>query len=914
MNADIDATVDTTIETKEICYHCGETIVPTSRYPLALDKDPQPNEDGHEKLFCCKGCLQVYQLIHAGGNSSYYTYRTEFAPTVDKDTGKMPYEVWDAEIAATEQGYKTASFLIQGIHCASCVWLNEQVLKQTPGIVSAEVHLATNRAYLTWDSTKINMRKISEVIASIGYIAIPVHKTKEEEAKKASRSMLTRLGVAGFFMGNIMLLSVSLYAGYFTYIDLASKDILQYISWAMATPVLFYSAGPFFKNAWHSLRQGFLSMDFLTAFALSLAYFYSVYVTVSGNGETYFDGICFVTFAILIGRMIETNFKARSLFYLENLGQSLPKSVHVLRSSRQQENNIQKSENNFYDMLDTRADGLASQDKPSQEEQENHPQANQDEIVLPVEKIQQDDIIVTYPGEIVAFDGILLKNDAEVDESMITGEYRPLTKKIGDKILSGSRCLAQALYLQVDSVAEESTLANIARLAEKNMNKMPDVQFLAERVSRYFITFVFAAGISTFLFWYFWQKSGADTAIIHTISLLIAACPCALNLSIPTAFIVALQKASSQGILVQGGPVLEMLHEVDVVALDKTGTATYGNMHVEQTFVSKHFASLNLSDLSEKDVQYIAAAVEKASGIHHPIAEAFVNLSADWEQENQDFEFGIKVEIFENIPGRGLKAKILYKKKLIEVLIGSEKLMEDFQAWSVKDFRKQEGFAQGSTPVYMAARLLTRNFSKEAKESQKENAPFVFAALFQLGDTVRPESTQVVRRLQAYGKEVVLLTGDEESTARKVAEQIGVNACVSQVSPAEKQEYISRLQEQGKKVAMIGDGMNDAVALARAEVGISFAGASEISVYSSDILLLSNSIKSLDYLFQLARVTRSRIRQNLTLSFLYNMFLLPLAFAGYIIPLVGAIAMSLSSIVVVVNSLRLYGFKGKQTV
>lgn len=837
---------------KEICYHCGEIITPSTRYPLPLDKDPTPSEDGEEKLFCCKGCLQVYQLIHSSGNASYYMYRTEFAPTVDKDTTKMPYEVWDAEIIADAEGYKSASFLIQGIHCASCVWLNEQVLAQTEGIVSAEVHLATNRAYVTWDSSKITMRKISEVISAIGYIAIPVHKTKEEEAKKASRSMLMRMGTAGFFMGNIMLLSTSLYAGYFTYIDFLSKSILQYVSWAMATPVLFYSAGPFFKNAWHSLKQGFLSMDFLTAAALSLAYFYSAYVTVSGKGETYFDGICYVTFAILIGRMIETSFKTRSLFYLENLGQSLPKSVHVMQD----------------------VDG------------------KQEETVLPVEKIKEGDVIITYPGEIVAFDGLLLHQPAEVDESMITGEYRPVEKKPQDKVLSGSRCLGSALHTEVHSTAEENTLASIARMAERNMNKMPDAQALAEKASRYFILFVFIAGISTFLFWLLFQHSGIQTAIIHTISLLIVACPCALNLSIPTAFIVALQKASSQGILIQGGPVLEMLDEVNTVVLDKTGTVTFGNMRVEKTYLAKN------SKLNEQQTNEIAIAIERASGIHHPIAAAFLDMPMAVSSESLSTEEHEKkskelVQSFENIPGRGLKAKT----KQGTFLVGSEKMMLDFKVTNLLDFRSLPEFNKGATPVYMA--------------KETSNGKFAFAALFRLHDTIRPESAKVVKRLKQYGKKVVLLTGDDKIIADMVAQEIGVDECISQVSPEEKQKFISDEQAQGKKVAMVGDGMNDAVALARAEVGISFVGASEISVYSSDILLLRNNIKSLDYLFQLSKATRRRVMQNLSLSFIYNSLLIPLAFAGFIIPLVSAISMSLSSIVVVVNSFRLYGFKGK---
>ncbi len=809
------------IKSQNICYHCGEEIPPGVVHELRHEMTTESGKKETSTLrFCCNGCLQVFQIIESSGNKGYYSYRTEFAPKPEGNTiDKWPYEVWDLEIEPDENGHKTAIFLIQGIHCASCVWLNEKILNQETGVLSAEVQLATNRATVTWDPKLINMRRIADVIAAIGYLAIPVKKTNEKEARKLSNIMLRRMAVAGFFMGNIMLVSVALYAGYFSFMDQMTKTFFHVVSWLMATPVLFYSAWPFFLNAWHSLKHRVLSMDLLTVTGLSLAYFYSVYVTLSGKGETYFDSLTVVTFAILIGRFIETKYKEKTLTYLENLGSGLPQIIHIRR------------------------------DGQTVDEQ--------------IDTAKQGDIIEVHPGELVPLDALLEMDVAETDESMITGEFRPLLKTRGDVILAGSRCLGSSMVLKVTSTHENSTLSHITKLAEKSLRELPATQKLAEKASEYFILFVLLAGISTFVFWYFFQRGGVELALLHTISLLIVACPCALNLSIPTAFIVALQKAFKRGIILRGGIVLDELYKANVIVLDKTGTITEGKMSInDQKFY-----------IEEKtDLLQLACALEKASGIHHPITRAFAaayngTVSTD------------SVHSLVTIPGRGISG--VYNGETFYA--GSRIFMEELGIVLEGEQSSDE------TLVYL---------------SGMRNGKVVVLARFQLADTIRKEAPELMQRLHKKYR-IVLLTGDHAQSAAKVASYLGISEYYANQKPEDKKEFIDALENQGLRTVMVGDGINDSIALARSHVGVSFAQAAQISTYSSSMLFLHEDLTLLADALELSVKTRHKIIQNLVLSFLYNILLLPLAFAGKIIPLYGAIFMSLSSIMVVTNSLQL---------
>ncbi|MDH5716710.1 MAG: heavy metal translocating P-type ATPase [Spirochaetia bacterium] len=814
------------IKEESRCFHCGDKIPQQKKYFFK-----ENNQSLNEKIsihFCCKGCLQVYVLINESGNKNYYEYREEFSPRPDKEkTNKLPYEIWDEEIKPDEKGIKEASFVIQGIHCASCVWLNEKMLKKTKGIIEAEVQLATNRAKIKWNSKIISLRQISKIVAAIGYTALPVKKTEEQEAKSFSNKMLKRMVTAGFFTGNTMLISAALYAGYFSFMEKDIKNFFHYVSWFLATPVLLYSAKPFFQTAYYSLKQKILSMDLLTVSGISLAYFYSIYSTVTEKGEVYFDSVCFVTFAILIGRYIEAIFKERSLFYIENLGKSLPKTARILQNK-----NLKKP------------------------------------LELPIEKIKIDDIVLVYPEEIVPFDGFLVNPSAEVEESMLTGEFKAIHKKTNDLILAGSKCVGESIRIKVAKKLEDCAIHNISKLAEESLNRMPVIQKLAEKVSRYFIAFVFIGASATFLFWKFIKTGSIDETILHTISLLIAACPCALNLSIPTAYIVASQKAYTHGILMHGGRVLENIAKCDIVAFDKTGTLTEGNMKITKTHVFSN-------TVSQKKVLEIAYGLQKETQVKHPVSKAFLQ---------KNIKTYLKFNKTKYTAGRGIRA---FQGKT-QYFLGSQTYMK-----TLKISIPQVKHSSTESLVYLA---------------KQENQNKKILAVFFLSDSLRENSYEILNEISKK-KELILLTGDQKKPAEQIAKKTGIKTIFAEVNPHEKKEIIESFQKKEKIITMVGDGINDAIALAKADTGISFANAAEISIYSSDILLMGNNLNQLSFLFRLALQTRKKVLQNLSFSFLYNSALLPLAFAGYLIPLIAALAMSASSIIVVLNSLRLYRVK-----
>lgn len=801
-----------------ICYHCGERL---EEETVVLSEADQNNASGHDLKFCCHGCRSVYLLIKDSGNLSYYTYRTDFAPRADKsDPDRLPYDVWDLDINRSQEGTKEIEFLIQGIHCASCVWLNEKILSQLPGIIQAEVYLSTNRARIIWDPDKISLREIAEAVASIGYLAVPVQKSDEKAVKKHSRQMLLRMAVAGFFTGNIMLISISLYAGYFSSINIFTRNFFHIISWLMATPVLVYSAAPFFRNAFTALRRGILSMDLLTSAGLTLAYGYSVYVTLAQQGEVFFDSICFVTFAILTGRYIEAKYKERTLFYVENIGRSLPAVAHRVEDDSEED--------------------------------------------LPVENINENDIIRVYPGEPVPVDGVLLVGAAEVDESMITGEFVPVNKKAGDNLYSGSRCMGAPLQVRVTAGSENSTLARLSDLARESMKEMPETQQTAEKISRYFIATVLLMGLATFSFWAYYREGGMQSAVVNTVTLLIAACPCALNLSIPTAFIVGLQRAFSLGMLLKGGQVIDRLAKTDMVVFDKTGTLTVGAMKIQ---AQSHTVSTH-----QNRNNAVTVALEKAAGIKHPVAEALLSL---------DTSETVKAQQVENISGRGIRGRIENR----DYIIGSPEFMAEFGL---------------EVPAG-----LYRNHNGTVACLAETGSRSELLSVYLLADELRPEAEKVISSISARHR-VIMLTGDNIRSATQVAESLNITEFYAGQKPVDKKNMIEKWQQQGHRPVMIGDGINDVVALAAAGVGVSFANAAQVSAYSGDVLLLSENLYSFEKLLKLAQITSKRIRQNLIMSFLYNFTLLPLAFSGAIIPLVGAIAMSVSSLVVVLNSLRIY--------
>jgi len=833
------------VKQKITCFHCGD-VVRIDKYIL--------RENGEELHFCCNGCYQAYQLINDYGLGSYYKNREDFGEKPTENYELSVFEVIDQKIPIIKkenQTYKEKSFYIFGLHCASCVWLNEKVLSQLKGVIEVRVNFSNNRVYLKWNPELISLKEIAEQTYRIGYKIQFIDENLEKSFKNKSDSLLKKMAVAGFFTGNNMMISMALYAGYFDYIEPAMKQFFHFFSFLFATPVLIYSASEFFRNSYYSLKHKVLSMDILTATGISLAYFYSVWVTFSFqiNHEVYFDAICFVVFAILTGRFIESRLKLKTYYYITNLGSIIPSFVRKLKD----EDSIRLQSIN-----------------------ENH--YHYEEIDL----IQVNDIVVVFPEEIVPLDGLLLNDVIEVDEASITGEYTPVVKKTNDFIVSGSKNVSsQTLFLRVVKTKNESTISEIIKLSEISLKEKSKAETIANKTANIFIFFVLVLSIITFVYWYFY-KNQLESAILNTLSLLIVACPCALSLSIPTAFVVAIQKLFSNGCLFKTTNTIELLSKTRNIAFDKTGTLTQGKLEVEKVYSFVPKEKLN-------QLINIFNRVQRELMIQHPITKAFFKL------ENQLNEISIEeintkkidIDLLFNdflkgdyIAGKGVVIAIDDKKSLF---LGSKEFIENLS----NEFIKQI-ILPGRLMIYLGI---------------KQNHTTEILAVFLLRDSIRNNAKEVINTLnQKYN--TFLLTGDTEENAKYIQNELKLKEIYYSLKPEEKAKVIQNLQKSGITI-MVGDGINDTVALNQADVGISFADASKLAMYSSDILLLNPNLEYINYILNFSKQVIKKIKQNLIISFFYNILLLPLAFIGFLNPFIGSVFMSLSSITVVSNSLTL---------
>lgn len=833
------------VKQKITCFHCGD-VVRIDKYIL--------RENGEELHFCCNGCYQAYQLINDYGLGSYYKNREDFGEKPTENYELSVFEVIDQKIPIIKkenQTYKEKSFYIFGLHCASCVWLNEKVLSQLKGVIEVRVNFSNNRVYLKWNPELISLKEIAEQTYRIGYKIQFIDENIEKSFKNKSDSLLKKMAVAGFFTGNNMMISMALYAGYFDYIEPAMKQFFHFFSFLFATPVLIYSASEFFRNSYYSLKHKVLSMDILTATGISLAYFYSVWVTFSFqiNHEVYFDAICFVVFAILTGRFIESRLKLKTYYYITNLGSIIPSFVRKLKD----EDSIRLQSIN-----------------------ENH--YHYEEIDL----IQVNDIVVVFPEEIVPLDGLLLNDVIEVDEASITGEYTPVVKKTNDFIVSGSKNVSsQTLFLRVVKTKNESTISEIIKLSEISLKEKSKAETIANKTANIFIFFVLVLSIITFVYWYFY-KNQLESAILNTLSLLIVACPCALSLSIPTAFVVAIQKLFSNGCLFKTTNTIELLSKTRNIAFDKTGTLTQGKLEVEKVYSFVPKEKLN-------QLINIFNRVQRELMIQHPITKAFFKL------ENQLNEISIEeintkkidIDLLFNdflkgdyIAGKGVVIAIDDKKSLF---LGSKEFIENLS----NEFIKQI-ILPGRLMIYLGI---------------KQNHTTEILAVFLLRDSIRNNAKEVINTLnQKYN--TFLLTGDTEENAKYIQNELKLKEIYYSLKPEEKAKVIQNLQKSGITI-MVGDGINDTVALNQADVGISFADASKLAMYSSDILLLNPNLEYINYILNFSKQVIKKIKQNLIISFFYNILLLPLAFIGFLNPFIGSVFMSLSSITVVSNSLTL---------
>ncbi|MBO2532961.1 MAG: copper-translocating P-type ATPase [Thermoactinomycetaceae bacterium] len=746
----------------------------------------------------------------------------ERASVVYDDDRLSPVEVADK---IRDLGYdvvtEKAELDIRGMTCAACARRIEKGLARLEGVIRADVNLATERGTVEYYPAALDVAEIVKKVKDLGYDASP-RKDRANLREAEIRVQKRRFLIAAFL--SAPLLWSMLHMG--GPLSVLVPDLLMngYVQWLLATPVQFYAGWPFYRGAYKNLKNGSANMDVLVALGTSAAYFYSLYLLLTGGDAFYFETSAIIITLILLGKLLEAVAKGRTSEAIQKLMGLRAKTAVVIRDGRERE--------------------------------------------IPVEEVEKGDLIRVRPGEKIPVDGVVVEGRSAVDESMLTGESIPVDKQPGDEVIGATINKHGTLTFRATKVGKETALAQIIRVVEEAQGAKAPIQRLADRISGVFVPVVVLIAIGTFLLWYLALDPGnIERAILNLTAVLVIACPCALGLATPTSIMVGTGKGAEVGILFKGGQHVENAHRIDTVVLDKTGTITKGEP--EMTDVRP------LGNRTEEELLRLAASAEKPS--EHPLAQAIVRGAR---------ERGIEptaAENFQAVPGKGIEAVVDGRR----VLIGTRKWLEENGVDTTAAETAMETLEeQGKTVMLVAA----------------DGKP---AGWIAVADTVKPTSADAIRELKRMGLQVWMLTGDNERTARAIARQAGIEHIRAEVMPGDKAEEVKRLQAEGRKVAMVGDGINDAPALAVADIGMAIGTGTDVAIETADVTLMRGDLRAIPAAIRLSRLTMRNIKQNLFWAFFYNAVGIPVAAAGYLAPWLAAAAMAFSSVSVVSNSLRL---------
>jgi heavy metal translocating P-type ATPase len=801
---------------------------------------------GAERFFCCLGCLNVYVILSASGvaASGQSLRDTElFRRSLELGLVSQRAEA-PPPPAPFPPGAPAEELLLRvsGMWCTSCAWLIEHVLTALPGVVSAEVSFASDTVKVAYQPQYLPAHRIIERISSLGYRA---QRHSEENAGAAAerRDLLLRTGLAFFFWLNIMTFSLAIYVSYFQPIADSVRHFLPFVLMALATPVVFYCAQPILRLAGRGLLHGAVRMETLLSLGILTAYFYSSVQAFRGEIHVFFDTASAIVALVLAGKSVERGAKERTTRWLAELHSVLPNKARILVEGQERMVNIQALE-------------------PGQ-------------------------IFLVKPGERIPADGLVRKGEAHADESLLTGESQPVAKYPGCAVVAGSVNTDGLLRLEATRVSSESTLAQIIQLVEKALAGRSPIERSVDRLSRLFVPAIVLIALATFLICWTTGAASPGQSLMRAITVLVIACPCALGLATPLVILAALGAASRQGILITDSRVLETLAKVDAVVLDKTGTATEGRFSLLEFRLCAEPGSPSRKEENEavlaappgeRSSEALArlAALEACS--EHPLGRALLEFAAHESVPLYEAS-GVAIHKGEGITGRVNAAEVFAGNRRLALRLGASLDPECdglARAWE----------QEGKTVVLFGW------------ESRLEG-------LLSFGDQLRPAAAALTFALHRQGVKVHLVSGDSETTTRAVAAAIHADSCCAECLPQQKIDIIRALQAAGSSVAMIGDGINDAPALAQSNLGIAMGSGTDLAQRAAAVVLMNNSLAKVTDIFALARKSVRIIHQNLFWALFYNSVGITLAVAGVLNPILAAAAMLLSSVSVVVNSLRL---------
>jgi Cu2+-exporting ATPase len=804
------------------CYHCEQVVPGNVNIQLSILGQPRD--------LCCVGCEAVASAIINSGSESFYKYRTDASETPEFTPEELPnfisneLSLYDNPVvlddiaeSTANQNHYNLSLIIDGITCAACGWLIEKEIKQYEGIDSVNLNLSQHRLYLTWDQSKTPLSKVISRIYQIGFKAHPYTPDKAQQHLEEEQRLATRrLMLAAFGTVQAMMFALPLYVGDWAGTFEKFETYFRYASLAITTPVILFSARPFFVAFIRDIKTRHLTMDVPVSIAIGGAYLASTWSTFTGGEEVYFDSVCMFTFFLLIGRFLEARTRMRFGEAGNNLDTLLPRSC-------------------------TRIDPVTKL-----------------EAVIPVSQLVINDLIRVLPGTTITADGVIISGRTSIDESIITGEFIPVSKIKGDNVISGSLNVESPFEMRITALGSETQLSTVMSLLDRAANEKPKIAMLADVIAQYFVAAVLVVSVVVFTTWYFIDS---DKAFWITLSVLVATCPCALSLATPTALTAASGALRKAGVLITRGHVLENLVKSRRIIFDKTGTLTLGKLSIEK---------IKLLNGTEQDALNIACRLEAHS--QHPIASAFKthvqsnianNIILSPAQE-------IMVE-----PGQGLSGQIEH----ITYRLGNF----DYANPTVNNLRIDK--PDNGHWILLA----------------NEQHPI---AWFLLSDQIRPNAKESCTLLNNMGLTTEMLSGDQSHQVGLVAKAVGITKAQGSITPEGKLDYLSSLDDIDMSI-MVGDGINDVPVLAKAPISIAVGSASDLAKTHADVILVGNQLQRLPQLIMQAKRTSKIIKQNLIWSLLYNSSVLPLAALGLLPPWAAAIGMSLSSLVVVFNALRL---------
>jgi len=716
----------------------------------------------------------------------------------------------------------TVTVVIEGMSCASCVLRVERALQAVPGVETATVNLANEKALVRFDPATTSLEALAQATSEAGYELVVVEADSGEEEHERRReatyaTLVRECTISVALAIPVMVVSMVTMHGATTIVNIVMM---------MATAIVMVVGGRrFFVSTWRNLRHLILDMNTLVAIGTGTAFLYSSVVVMmssaTSGGHVYFDTAATIIALILIGRVLEARAKRTTTTSIRELLHLQSTTARVRR------------------------------------------QGGEEEVAL--SSVVVGDVVVIRPGERIAVDGVVVAGRTSIDESMLTGEPIPTDISVGDRAIGGTINTTGAIDLRATAIGANTVLSQIIRSVEEAQGSKAPIQALADRIAAVFVPSVVLASTITFALWMLFGDSSLGEAMVHAIAVLIIACPCALGLATPTAIIVATGTAARRGILIKNADALEQLARISTVVFDKTGTITIGKptLHL-----------FECADTSEAaDVFAAVVAIERMS--EHPIAHAIVQAA------HHEVPYGGTVEGFEARSGYGVIGTVDGRR----YYIGNEELMREEHAVA------SPHSSWGSAPLHVTTVFVGRDNH--------------IIGRLQISDTIRDSATEAVRELQQRALHVIMLSGDREEAARSIAERVGIKDVRARVRPTEKAAVIATLQATGTRVAMVGDGMNDAPALAQADVGIAMGTGTDVAIEAASITLLRSDLHGVVDAIEVARSTVRTIKQNLFWAFVYNVVGIPIAALGLLDPTIAAGAMALSSVSVLTNSLRL---------